>query len=348
MKISKSQIQGMYWGLALGDALGKPVEFEPIETIRERFGDKGILEPLNNSIWTDDTEMTIAVTRALLRLGNVTQILHTDLQKVGKVFAEEFINWLNNPGYSPGITCTSSVYRLEDIGAENWELNIGNNDSKGCGSVMRTAPLGLWFAEVLPSEWEPKTHLPKIEDGKFGQYHQLFRDVSQIQSELTHGHKAATAAALAGSFAVALALNGIPPAEMINPIEKFCGGIHPDFDNLLDRLKKALKERVAGGYSSDLDAIQSIGDGWVGDEAFCMALYACIRHSDNYKRCIQTAVNHSGDSDSVGCIAGSILGAFHGMAAIPQDWINRLKEKSRLESIIDKVEKHFNQKESLK
>ncbi len=321
-----NRIRGVYWGLAIGDSLGMPVEFHSIEAIREIYGENGILKPEENAVWTDDTEMTIAVTDSLLRLGKVEQIKDLNEDIIGQTFAEEFINWLNHPGYSPGITTTNAVYFLKVNGAKKWKLS-GTNDSKGCGTVMRAAPLGICFANSLTPE------LPLIN----GPNHKLLFNVSKIQSEITHGHKTATVAALAGSYAVALAINRIYPDKMINPIEKYCNYIHPDFENAMQRLKTSLTKRKDGTFETDLEALTYIGQGWVGEEAFAMALYSAIQYPNDLKTCLRVSVNHDGDSDSVACIAGSILGAFHGMSIIPKDWIDCLAEKERMETFLSKV-----------
>lgn len=324
--LTKGKIQGCFWGLALGDALGMPVEFKSIEKIREIYGKDGILDPGENAHWTDDTEMNIAVTKALLHLGKVERIKDLNEEIIGQTFAEEFINWLSNPGIAPGITSTNAVYYLKLNGAKKWKKS-GNNDSKGCGTVMRAAPLGIWFADALSSE------LGFID----GEFHELLLKVSTIQSEITHGHKAATAAALAGSHAVALAINGVPPEKMIHPIEQYCNQIHPDFQNAMKRLKTSLINKENGTFETDLDAITYIGQGWVGEEAFAMALYSAIQYTNDLKACLRSSVNHDGDSDSVACIAGSILGAFHGMKIIPKDWMGFLSEKERLNSILNEI-----------
>ncbi len=324
------KIRGVYWGLALGDALGMPVEFHSIEAIREIYGEEGILNLEKNAIWTDDTEMTIAVTNSLLRLGKVEQFKDLNEDIIGQTFAEEFINWLNNLGYSPGLTTTHAVNFLKVNGAKKWKLS-GANDSKGCGTIMRAAPLGIWFANSLTPE------LPLID----GTYHKLLFNVSKIQSEITHGHKAATAAALAGSYAVALAINRIPPDKMINPIEKYCNHIHSDFENAMQRLRTSLTKRKDGTFTTDLEALIYIGQGWVGEEAFVMPIYSAIQYANDLKACLRISVNHSGDSDSVACIAGSILGAFHGMSIIPKDWIDCLAEKKRMEILLSKVIEFF-------
>jgi ADP-ribosylglycohydrolase len=303
-----------------------PVEFKSIEDIRSAYGADGIQNPEKRAIWTDDTEMTMTLTNALLSLGNVEDIKELSKDTIGQTIAEEFIKWLDNTGHAPGITTTGAVILLKVNGADKWKSS-GNNGSKGCGTVMRAAPLGIWFANSLTPE------LPLLD----GPHHKLLADVSKIQSEITHGHKAATAAALAGSYAVALALNGIPPKEMINPIEIYCNHIHLDFENAMKRLKASLKKRKDGSFATDLEAVSFIGEGWTGDEAFPMALYCTIQHTNDIKMCLRVAVNHDGDSDSVACIAGSILGAFHGMSIIPQDWINCLVEKERVETLAIKV-----------
>ena len=76
-------------------------------------------------------------------------------------------------------------------------------------------------------------------------------------------------------------------------------------------------------------AIHSIGGGWVGEEALAIALFCAIRFQNDWKAGTLAAVNHSGDSDSTGSIAGAILGTLLGIYAIPPDWIQRV-ENSQL------------------
>ncbi|TFF88261.1 MAG: hypothetical protein EU549_03365 [Promethearchaeota archaeon] len=325
------KIQGCYWGLALGDALGKPVEFDDISQIKSQYGPSGIQDLMNYAIWTDDTEMIIAVSRALLRMGNSETIKTLDDDRIGKTFAEEFIKWFDNPGHAPGNTCKSSVYSLIKNGAETWR-NSGNNNSKGCGTAMRAAPIGIWFADSIESE------LPKGQ----GEIHKLLRKISQIQSEITHGHKGATAAALASSYSVALAINKIHPKDMIDPIERYCKNIHTDFDEAINRIRVALDKIMSGEFKTDLEALHFIGKGWVGEEAFSMALYCAIRYPLDLKECLRTAVNHSGDSDSVGCIAGSIIGAYNGIEIVPNDWVEKLAENNRIQKLLNTIKKFFN------
>ena len=72
-----------------------------------------------------------------------------------------------------------------------------------------------------------------------------------------------------------------------------------------------------------------------------MALYSAIQYANDLKTCLRISANHSGDSDSVACIAGSILGAFYGMSIILKDWLDCLAEKERMETFLSKVIEFF-------
>ncbi|MHA1226313.1 MAG: ADP-ribosylglycohydrolase family protein [Candidatus Hodarchaeales archaeon] len=321
------KIRGCYWGLCLGDALGMPVEFKSLNVIKEKYGISGVERPPKDAIFTDDTEMSIAVTKALMAMGTIEEIKTLDDDDIAKTFAREFLQWLKNPGFAPGITCMNSVVNLKKYGEYSWR-KAARNDSKGCGTVMRAAPLGIWYAEKIGEE---------LKNGK-KIYHEELKRVSKIQSEITHNHKAATAAALAGSYAVALAFNDVKPLDMLPLILHYCSDIHPDFDSELEKLESIIEK---GGMIEDYRAIKALGGGWVGEEAFGIAMYSVIRYPDDFVKCLQVAVNHDGDSDSTGCIAGAIIGALNGYTQIPQDWIKSLHEGQRYRHYVENVLEYF-------
>ncbi len=60
-------------------------------------------------------------------------------------------------------------------------------------------------------------------------------------------------------------------------------------------------------------------------------MYCCLKHPDDIRQCLITAVNHSGDSDSTGAIAGNILGAYLGGTALPADWTEEVELRSTIE-----------------
>ncbi len=84
------QALGMLYGIALGDALGAPLEFWDLKGIRERYGPVGIQELPQPARFTDDTQMTLAVAEALVAAG------HRDLGAIMAAVTREPI-----PGETP-------------------------------------------------------------------------------------------------------------------------------------------------------------------------------------------------------------------------------------------------------
>ena len=89
------------------------------------------------------------------------------------------------------------------------------------------------------------------------------------------------------------------------------------------------------GDTPDGDAIRQLGEGWVGDEAIAIAVFCVMRHIDSFEDCIISAVNHDGDSDSTGAIAGNIIGAILGYSAIPRHFLDTLEIEPVLLSAAD-------------
>ena len=84
------------------------------------------------------------------------------------------------------------------------------------------------------------------------------------------------------------------------------------FLELMDRA-----QRLAQNELTDQQNIKVLGEGWVGDEALAISLYCALRHEGNLEETLVAAVNHDGDSDSTGAIAGNLCGALIGEERIP-------------------------------
>ena len=151
---------------------------------------------------------------------------------------------------------------------------------------------------------------------------------------LTHGHP--TGYISAGAFAVII-------AEFING-----KSISESLETTFELLKKydknqetthALKKAV-DLVNSDIDtskAISILGEGWIAEEALAVAVY-CVLKENDFKKALQLAVNHDGDSDSTGSICGNIIGAKGGMEVIPQNWLSQIELK---ELILDMAQKLY-------
>jgi ADP-ribosylglycohydrolase len=309
--MSEEQTQAILFGLALGDALGYPTEFKRLNAvkgvpgIKTIYGEHGIQEPPNPALFTDDTQMTIALTEGLLDAGLGADI-DTQMHAVGR----QFVAWAHSPenNRAPGITCMNGVRRFESGMA--WRES-GIAHSKGCGSAMRVATIGYLY-----------------------QHHEAkLREVADMSGIITHGHPAARAACIAGAYLVKLALDGVPPDQYLQRVMHFTDGISHEFDQAILRVGHVL------AWGDQEMALTHIGEGWVGDEAVALALYCVLKFPDDYVAAVRRGANSDGDSDSIACIAGGILGARLGLAAIPNDWRDRCEKQDYLMDLAARMAK---------
>ncbi len=296
MNASVQQIEAILFGLALGDALGYPVEFLKRETISQQYGKSGIQEPPYPALYSDDTQMTLALSEGLLDAG-----IHSDLDTLMLGIGTHFIEWLNSPdnNRAPGNTCINGVKRFQ--AGVLWR-DSGLVESKGCGSAMRVAPLGYLYQHDAAR----------------------LREVAIATSQITHRHPTAIAATVAAAYLVKLALDGVAPTAYMSRVYEFASGISDEFDLAILRVGHIL------GWTNEDLALDHIGQGWTGEEAVALALCCVLRYPDDYVACVRRAANTNGDSDSIACIAGGIMGARLGLSAIPQDWRSRCENASGL------------------
>lgn len=301
--MSAQHAQAILYGLALGDALGYPIEFMRLEAILQRFGESGIQEPQGALFYySDDTQMSVALAEALIQAG------HQDIDTLMMAIGQEFVRWMHSPdnNRAPGNTCL--------IGTRHFEMGIpwresGVAASKGCGSAMRVAPIG-YFYQTQPEK---------------------LKEVAHASGIITHGHPAAIAASLAAAYLVKLALDGVHPRDWFAPLLQFTDGISDEFDAAI------LRVGHVEGWTNRSAALAHIGAGWVGEEAVAMALYCVRQHPDDYLAAIRLGANITGDSDSVACIAGGILGARLGLESIPLTWREQCEKSAYLADLGERL-----------
>lgn len=294
--MSATQAQGMLLGLALGDALGYPVEFLSLERIRQQYGKQGITTPPNPALYTDDTQMSIALAEALIAAGE------GDLETLMAAVGQGFIAWLHSQDdpaqrRAPGRTCITGVQNY--AAGIPWQAS-GVAGSKGCGSAMRVAPIGYLYQDDQ----------------------EKLKAVALASGIITHGHPAAQAASIAAAYMVKLALDGVHPSAWFAPLLHITAGISDEFDQAILRVG-----HVEGWINRDA-ALKHIGEGWVGEESVAIALYCVRQHPDDYTAAVRLAANIDGDSDSTACITGGILGARLGLAALP--WTEHTENRAYL------------------
>lgn len=203
---------------------------------------------------------------------------------------------------APGNTCLSAIATSKGLGT----MDNPVNDSKGCGGVMRVAPIGCYFARFNNSK------LAATEAAK--------------AAALTHGHALGyIPAAFLGCLICEIIMNQLSGKkfslkELIIKTENcikdiFENRVHYDEFEML--IQKAIK--LSGEEYADTVAIHELGEGWVAEEALAIAIYSALKHSGSFKETVVCAVNHNGDSDSTGAIAGNIIGAYLGLSGVDTD-----------------------------
>ena len=303
--------RGCLLGLAIGDALGAPVEFLRLEEIKEKYGRDGITDfhewrGFKPGLYTDDTQMSLATADGCIRASQRWRdkgICHP-----ASVVHRRYLGWLesqNNPEKRrcPGNTCLSALQSGE-MGTIEKKIN----NSKGCGGVMRTAPAGLAF----PSD-------------------RAFQEGAEFAA-ITHGHPSGYLSAGFLSALISYIIEGKILAEAIDicikQLVKYKG-----HGETLEKIK--LAHELSVGQKSVEELIKTIGEGWVGEEALAISVYCSLRFSDNFEKGTLAAVNHSGDSDSTGSITGAILGTLLGVESIPGHWVRDVEESGRIKKIAD-------------
>jgi ADP-ribosylglycohydrolase len=188
------------------------------------------------------------------------------------------------------------------------------NDSKGCGGVMRVAPVGLYA-------WHLRSR-------------QTLEEVFALGCDLaalTHGHPTGS---LAGGVLAVLVFRLVAGGHLIDAIgdAKGCLRRWPDHVETLRAIEQA--ETLSQSQSSPIEAIAALGEGWTAEEALAIGLY-CALVAGNFKEGVILAVNHDGDSDSTGAIAGHLLGLMHGAQDIPRDWLAPLELRELIVQVAD-------------
>jgi len=326
MNTLQDRIRGSLIGGAIGDALGYPVEFiYSYEGIQARYGKRGITRLDTKQTWeelgqkgkavvSDDTQMTLFTANGLLNahkqgISPINGICEAYIEwyqtQTGKKSAKYKECWIAdvpelNCRRAPGTTCMSS---LDDI----FRGKDPNNNSKGCGGVMRVAPIPL-FAVVGDRM-------------SIAEADRLAGDAA----ELTHQHPLGfLPAALMSHVIYRLALDNEPSQvklkeyiiEGIAELRELYSACGNDVKRMAELAEHAIL--LIDNAKTDVENIGQLGEGWTGEEALAIALYCALKHFDSFEEAMIASVNHAGDSDSTGAVTGNILGAAVGYDAIPQ------------------------------
>ncbi|WP_102144369.1 ADP-ribosylglycohydrolase family protein [Mycobacterium hubeiense] len=309
-------------GCAYGDAWANTNEFKPYSmlTIDSAYGP----DLPKKLIITDDTQMTLALARAIDTAGTE----HPDVLR--EHIIEEFVTWRSDPdnNRAPGNTCLSATAALAR-GIDWTGATVVRSD--GCGTVMRTSP-----AAFLPDH--------------------LWRPVAAWQAAATHGKATGIAAALVTAAVIRHAAQGIiQPGQALGYAVDLCAqpqlrhGVAP----WLAGHPRARTAGAADAFLKDgLDEVASVlrraheavtafqwepwaedpcsygGAGWRAQEALATALLCVDSIPEDPVFALRRATVTGGDSDSIAAVAGAVLGALHD-DPWPSQWAQRLEPRYR-------------------
>ena len=353
---TKDRIRGSMMAGAAGDALGYMVEFMSRRSIIAQYGSKGItkfdLTSDGKAVVSDDTQMTLftacgmlmGVTRGYMRGvggqpekyvdGAYLDSYYTQMGRKKKMLTDDFhYTWLRDlpelaHRRAPGNTCLSACESL----LQGKEVQ---NYSKGCGGIMRVAPMAL----LMAGYWSRNKSFYNV---------QQMDEAGAEVAAVTHKHPLAF---LPSAMLTHLIYRVIRMEE--NEIKANIADIALETINVLDNIYKGEYEedkhflanltrmavKLATNSKSDAENIRMLGEGWTGDDAWAIALYCVVRHIGSIEDAIIAAVNHDGDSDSTGAVCGNIMGAIYGYEAMkhkrlfcPQD--KELEQTLELSNII--------------
>ncbi|MDE5840307.1 MAG: ADP-ribosylglycohydrolase family protein, partial [Muribaculaceae bacterium] len=222
---------------------------------------------------------------------------------------------------APGNTCLNALSALK------YGRTV-NNDSKGCGAVMRVAPIGIFYAA------QDSNHT--IQNAR--------RDAARAAADcarITHLNDVSTLATVFTALVIfecmkvhvidRLTFRSIIALAMDETLAAVPGSVK--FYKLVAIIQKALD--LAASSLTDREAILQLGEGWVAEETVAIAVFCVMRHIRDFEGCLTAAVNHDGDSDSTGAVAGNIIGAILGYTGIPEKFRKDLELHDLILSVAD-------------
>ena len=295
---------GCLLGLAIGDALGMPVEGWPPEVIRMQYGVLSDFRPASSRAlqagqFTDDTQMMLMHAKSVIATGGVD----------GDDLARRFVAWLHS-GDVRGIgrSTLHSIKRLE--GGTDWrESGQTGEFAAGNGVAMRIAPIGLIDCQ----------HIERLK-----------QDV-RTAGAITHRNPEALAGGLAIAYAVArLATGEMRPATLIDETATFIG--LSEVSRNLQRARSLLESDTPAA-----DALATLGTSGYVVHTVASAFYCFVRTPDNVKQTVIEAVMAGHDADTTGAVAGALSGAYNGLYAIPKRWREGIERGEYIEALARKL-----------
>jgi len=291
----KSRFVGSLLGCAFGDVLGAAIEMQSRSEILKQYS--GLIRDfvatergLGFGCYTDDTEMTLALARSILRYSGVAG------SECAADYAEAFTP---ERGYGrSAIRVLSALQQGADWRSTGTMLFA--EGSFGNGGAMRIAPVGLLYGQL--------------------EYLLLYEKVKGAVW-MTHTHAEAIDAAMLQARAIGLLL----AADKVPGWQEILGqliGFIPR--SILNDKLELVTELLARDATAD-EVVQTFSCGVRSADSWPPALWAALRFIDDPEEAIIQAVNLGGDTDTIGAMTGALVGALHGGQWFPSRWYEKLE-----------------------
>ena len=299
----KDRFRGCLLGLAVGDALGVPVEFRPPGTFKpvKDFRGGGS-HGLKAGEWSDDTSLALCLAESLIEKQGFDPI--DQLSRYTKWYREGYLS-INGRCFDIGITTMKALHKFEKTGKPY--CGSKSEYSKSNGSIMRLAPVPLFYFS------DPKEAIEKSgESSKTTHMNQLVVDACRYMGGLICG-----------------AVNGTNKKKLLSKRYSPINGYWED--NLLSNEI----DEVASGSFKHKNPPEISGSGYVVNclEAALWAFY----NTENFEDGCLLAVNLGDDADTTGAVYGQIAGSYYGETGIPIKWRDKLGKFDLINSYIEKL-----------
>ena len=302
-------------GLAIGDAMGVPLEF----CIRERLMKNPTTEMLGygshnvpKGSWSDDTSMTLATIDAIIKDNNINC----------ETIATNFLEWIKNAKYTPsekvfdiGRTSLMAIARFEDKQDIAEECGGASEMDNGNGALMRILPITYYCYSKSLTEQE------------------IYETVKKVSS-ITHRHEIS----IMGCFIYVM--YGIELLNNINLTQTYKNIQNLKYDKYFSEDTIKRYERILNNNINEysLDEIKS--SGFVVDTL--EATLWVLLNTNSYNQAIIKAINLGNDTDTIGACVGGLAGIYYGQDNINLNWKNDLLKLDYINSLCDKFNKVLN------
>lgn len=305
----RQRILGGLWGSLVGDALGVPVEFRSradvrLDPVTDMRGHGSHRQPAGT--WSDDSSLLLCSVDSLLRH-------RFDTDDMGR----RFVRWYEAEIWTPhgkvfdvGVATAQALTRIAQ-GARAESAGGDGQYSNGNGSLMRIIPVSVRFADTPVKEALDRVHRA---------------------SAITHRHPRSQLACGFFTLLIRELLQGRTPAEAYTGAIRQFRAFY-ESETWWSAEFEFLQLLLAGDLGSRPETEISSG-GYVIHTL--TASVWCLLTTSSFQECVLKAVNLGGDTDTTGCVSGSLAGIVYGISSVPPKWIAALARQSEIEPLFQR------------